>query len=153
LTESFACFLQRDKQVCQAFVARLLGREIKIEGYELVTRPVERLPGRTRFPDVKVMLHASDGKTYAIISEHKWDSQVRHTQLVDYQEILGSIAADHRHLVTIVARADQKREAELAPLALPSTHLLREDVYLILKISATKIPCFASFWNLWNRIV
>jgi hypothetical protein len=136
LTESFVYFLQRDKDVCEAFVARVLGREIKIVGYELDTRSVERLPGRTRFPDLKMLLHVSDGKTYLIISEHKWDSAIRQPQLADYEEILESITADCRHLVTIVARADQKKAAQLAPTKSPTiqrTHLLWEDVYRVLK--------------------
>lgn len=136
LTESFVYFLQRDKDVCEAFVARVLGREIKIVGYELDTRSVERLPGRTRFPDLKMLLHVSDGKTYLVISEHKWDSPIRQPQLADYEEILESITADCRHLVTIVARADQKKAAQLAPTKSPTTqrtHLLWEDVYGVLK--------------------
>jgi len=135
LTESFAYFLRRDKDVCEAFVARVLGRKIKIEGYDLETQRVERLPGRTRFPDLELMFRASSGETYAIISEHKWNSEIRPEQLADYQEILSSKDADHRHLVTIVAGANQQREAQLAPLTLPidRTHLLWEDVYRVLK--------------------
>jgi hypothetical protein len=74
-------------------------------GDELTTRLVERLPGRTRFPDLKMLLHGSHGKTYVIISEHKWDSPIRQSQLADYEEILQSMVADYRHLATIVARA------------------------------------------------
>jgi hypothetical protein len=145
LTESFAYFLRRDKDVCEAFVARVLGREIKIEGYELETQLVERLPGRTRFPDLELMFRASSGETYLIISEHKWNSEIRPEQLVDYQEILSSKDADHRHLVTIVARADQKRAAQLAPLVLPTTHLLWEDVYRVLKNLNKQDPILSEF--------
>jgi hypothetical protein len=148
LTESFAYFLRRDKDICEAFIARMLGREIKIEGYELETRLVERLPGRIRFPDLKLLLHASDGKTYAIISEHKWDSHIRPEQLLDYEQILGLIAADHRHLITIVARADQRRDAQSAPASLPTiqrTHLLWEDVYQVLKHLNKQDPLLNEF--------
>jgi hypothetical protein len=148
LTESFVYFLEKDKDICEAFVARVLGREVKIEGYELITRLVERLPGRIRFPDLKLLLHASDGKTYAIISEHKWDSHIRPEQLLDYEQILGLIAADHRHLVTIVARADQRRDAQSAPSALTTiqrTHLLWEDVYQVLEHLNKQDPLLNEF--------
>jgi hypothetical protein len=145
LTESFTYFLERDKAVLEAFIGRVLQRAIDVERYELVTRLPEQLPGRTRFPDLKLVLKASNGETYIIISEHKWDSGIRPNQLVDYEEILRSIAADHRHLVTIVARADQKRAAESTRLALPTTHLLWEDVYLLLKNLSNEDPLLCEF--------
>lgn len=134
LTESFAYFLQHNKKVCEAFVERVLGYHVEVEtGYELTTRLVEPLGNRNCFPDLKLVFRTSTGVCCAILSEHKWDSEIRPDQLIDYETVLKSMKADEKRLVTIVERADQKRAAETTPLKMPTTHLLWEDVYEILR--------------------
>lgn len=145
LTESFAYFLERDKAVLEAFIGRLLGLQIDVARYEVVTRLPEYLPGKTRFPDLKLTLQTSNGESYVIISEHKWDSGIRLDQLADYEEILRSIDANHRHLVTIVAHPKQKRDAGLARLTLPTKQLLWEDVYSLLTHLSNKDPLLCEF--------
>jgi hypothetical protein len=51
-------------------------------------------------------------------------------------------------MVTIVARADQKRAAESTRLALPTTHLLWEDIYLLLKNLSNEDPLLCEFLEL-----
>jgi hypothetical protein len=152
LTESFAYFLERDKAVLEAFINRLLGRKIEVIRYELTTRLLGHLPGKIRFPDLQLTFEAANGETYVIISEHKWNSDFHPGQLADYEEILRSITADHRHLVTIVAHPKQKRDAELAGLTLPAKdstlptkHLLWEDIYSLLNNLSNKDPLLGEF--------
>lgn len=134
LTESFAYFLQRNKKVCEAFVERVLGYHVEVEtGYELTTRLVETLANKICFPDLRLVFRSSDGVRFAILSEHKWDSKIRPDQFIDYETALKSMRADEKRLVTVVERADQKRAAETASLSIPTTHLLWEDVYEILR--------------------
>jgi len=145
LTESFTYFLERDKAVLEAFVGRVLKRTIDVERYELVTRLAEQLGDRIVFPDLKLGLESSSREKYVIISEHKWDSGIRPNQLCDYEQILLLRPADHRYLVTIVASADQKKAAESTRLKLPTTHLLWEDVYLLLSNLSHKDPLLCEF--------
>jgi hypothetical protein len=145
LTESFTYFLEHDKAVLEAFVSRVLRRRIDVERYEVKTRFAEQLGGRTLFPDLKLILESSRGERYIMFSEHKWNSGIRPDQLVDYDQISRSIEADDRHLVTIVARADQKRAAESTHISLPGTHLLWEDIYLLLESLNNKNQLLCEF--------
>jgi hypothetical protein len=145
LTESFAYFLERDKAVLEAFINRLLGQKIDVIRYELTTRLLGHLLDKTRFPDLQLIFEAANGEKYAIISEHKWDSDIRPGQLADYEEILRSITADHRHLVTIVVHPKQKKDAALSGLTLPTKHLLWEEIYSLLNNLSNKDPLLEEF--------
>jgi hypothetical protein len=107
---------------------------VEIEpGYQVTTRNVEWLTSGNCFPDLKLLFRTSDGLRYAILSEHKWDSNIRRDQLSHYGTVLDSFDVDERRLVTIVERPDQKRAAVTAPVCVQATHLLWEDVYEMLQ--------------------
>ncbi len=99
LTEGFAYFLQGNKKVCEAFVEKVFGYHLEIEpGYTVATRLVEPLANRRCFPDLKLVFHTLTGVSCAILSEHKWDSEIRRDQLIDYETVLKSMKAHEKAL-------------------------------------------------------
>jgi hypothetical protein len=147
LTEAFAYLLQTDKAVCEAFVGGVIGSPVQIEpGYDVTTRAVERLNGKRCYPDLGLFFRTSEGVCWRIFSEHKWDSEVRSDQLIEYANILShSQVASEKRLVTIVAQPKQKRYAEATQLCIPYVHFLWEEVYEIIKQAKSREPLFVQF--------
>jgi hypothetical protein len=67
LTEAFAYFLQTNKAVCEAFVGGVIGSRVQIEpGYDVMSRAVEYLNGKRRFPDLGLFFRTSEGVCWRI---------------------------------------------------------------------------------------
>jgi hypothetical protein len=115
-------------------------------GYDVTTRATEYLNGKPCFPDLGLFFRTSEGVCWRIFSEHKWDSQVRADQLIEYANILNhSELASEKRLVTIVAQPRQKQCAETTQLCVPCVHLLWEEVYDIIRHAKTEEPLFVQF--------
>jgi hypothetical protein len=88
---------------------------------------------------------AEELRDCVFLSEHKWDSRIRPDQLVCYAGVLQSLPTYEKRLITIVARPDQKIEAETTLVSVPTTHLYWEDVYEILAHAHSPDPLLAEF--------
>ncbi len=144
LTESFAYLLRTDEGVLNAWISRLLGKNIEGATCEITTRQTEKdLDAETSiYPDLLIDGQLSDGQQFAVYCEHKWNSPCDEKQLTKYRRVAERKSA---RLVFVGANYKQRSEASRCFQGSSCQCFLWEDVFETLDLVHEKSPILKEF--------
>ena len=111
LTEAFAYLLRTDEGVRDRWLSVLLRKNVEIVSCEVQTRRTERdVDADTSiFPDLWISGQFSDGQTFEIYCEHKWDSHCDERQLSKYRKL-----AESKKACLVFVGSTYKKRSEAA---------------------------------------
>ena len=132
ITQAFAHILQRYPSLGRRWIAHVTGvkyddlaKKIHVETQKHFPYPLQN----HSYIDLTIRCRTREGRSIAILSEHKWDSPTDPSQLTRYRKILKTQVKADKKLLAFVGLWSEQRKA-----AMPFCHraFLWEEVYSVL---------------------